>query len=146
MPVRYRSDPELARLSTWPGEIIDEDALTFFTLAEDDQAWLRGFNRNENGLGVAERIVRPPVDALTRRIATARDGARGGRVGRRGAGRRGTRSARLRAAGPGASVVGAQPGGGVGHGGRRRARRVGAHRRGPGRSGCLDSSPAVLDG
>jgi hypothetical protein len=37
MPVRYLSDVELARLSTWPGEIAEEDAVTFFTLAADDR-------------------------------------------------------------------------------------------------------------
>ncbi len=26
MPVRYLSEPELARLRSWPGEIADEDA------------------------------------------------------------------------------------------------------------------------
>jgi hypothetical protein len=31
MPVRYLSDPELARLSSWPDEIADEDAVTYFT-------------------------------------------------------------------------------------------------------------------
>ena len=29
MPVRCLSDPELARLSTWPGEIVDENAVAF---------------------------------------------------------------------------------------------------------------------
>jgi len=42
MPVRYLSDPELARLSTWPGEIADEDAVTYFTLSDADRAWVRG--------------------------------------------------------------------------------------------------------
>ncbi|MGI8723509.1 MAG: hypothetical protein ACR2JG_14960 [Geodermatophilaceae bacterium] len=31
MPVRYLSDPELARLSGGPDEIADEDAVTYFT-------------------------------------------------------------------------------------------------------------------
>ena len=44
MPVRYLSDPELARLSTWPGEITDEDAAIFFTLSDADRSWVRGFN------------------------------------------------------------------------------------------------------
>jgi hypothetical protein len=37
MSVRYLSDVELARLSTWPGEIAEKDAVTFFTLAADDR-------------------------------------------------------------------------------------------------------------
>lgn len=40
MPVRYLSDPEPARLSGWPDEIADEDAVTYFTVSEDDLAWL----------------------------------------------------------------------------------------------------------
>ena len=32
MPVRYLSDPELARLSGWPDEIADSDAVSYFTL------------------------------------------------------------------------------------------------------------------
>lgn len=47
MPVRYLSHPELARLSGWPGEIADADAVTYFTLSADDQSWLAGFNRAE---------------------------------------------------------------------------------------------------
>ena len=53
MPARYLSNPELARLSGWPGEIADADAVTCFTLSADDQSWLAGFNRAENRLGVA---------------------------------------------------------------------------------------------
>jgi Tn3 transposase DDE domain len=45
MPVRYLSEPELVRLSSWPGEIADEDAVTYFTLSADDLSWLAGFNR-----------------------------------------------------------------------------------------------------
>ncbi len=56
MPVRYLSDPELARLSTWPTEIAAEDAVTFFTLSEDDLSRLAGFNRDENRLGVAVQL------------------------------------------------------------------------------------------
>ena len=33
MPVRYLSDPELARLSSWPDEIAVEDVVTYFTLS-----------------------------------------------------------------------------------------------------------------
>jgi hypothetical protein len=35
MPVRYLSKPELARLSGWPGEIADRDAVTYLTLSAD---------------------------------------------------------------------------------------------------------------
>jgi hypothetical protein len=45
MPVRYLSAPELARLSTWPCEIADEDGVTFFTLSDDDRFWLAGFTQ-----------------------------------------------------------------------------------------------------
>ena len=38
MPVRYLSNPELARLSGWPGEIADEDVVTSFTLSAPNQS------------------------------------------------------------------------------------------------------------
>ncbi len=60
MPVRYLSDPELARLSGWPDELADEDAVTFFTLSPDDLVWLAGFNRPENRLGVAVQLSTLP--------------------------------------------------------------------------------------
>jgi Domain of unknown function (DUF4158) len=62
MPVRYLSDPELARLSSWPDEIADEDAVTYFTLSADDLAlaWLEGFNRQHNRLGVAVQLSTLP--------------------------------------------------------------------------------------
>lgn len=60
MPVRYLSDPELARLSGWPDEIAAEDAVTYFTLSEDDLAWVAGFNRPENRLGVAVQLSTLP--------------------------------------------------------------------------------------
>ncbi|MGB8383179.1 MAG: DUF4158 domain-containing protein, partial [Dermatophilaceae bacterium] len=56
MPARYLSDPELARLSGWPGEIADEDAVTYFTRRPIDLSWLAGFNRAENRLGVAVQL------------------------------------------------------------------------------------------
>jgi len=31
------------------GEIADVDAVAYFTLSGDDQSWLAGFNRTENG-------------------------------------------------------------------------------------------------
>ena len=71
MPVRYLSDSELARLSMWPAEIDEQDAVTFFTLAAGDRAWLRGFNRDENRLGVAVQLSLcslhgSPVVSMTR--------------------------------------------------------------------------------
>jgi len=58
---RYRSGVELACLSTWPGEIGEEDAVVFFTLADDDLGWVRGFNRDENRLGVAVQLCTLPA-------------------------------------------------------------------------------------
>lgn len=60
MPVGYLSDPELARLNAWPDEIAAEDAVTYFTLSSDDLAWLTGFNRVENRLGVAVQLSTLP--------------------------------------------------------------------------------------
>jgi Domain of unknown function (DUF4158) len=60
MPVRYLSDPELARLSSWPDEIADEDAVTYFTLSADDLSWLAGFNRQHNRLAVAVQLSTLP--------------------------------------------------------------------------------------
>jgi hypothetical protein len=60
MPVRYLSDPELARLSGWPDEIADEDVVTYFTLAADDVSWLARFNRQQNRLGVAVQLSTLP--------------------------------------------------------------------------------------
>ena len=60
MPVRYLSDPELARLKSWPGEIADEDAVTYFTRSDNDLLWLAGFHRPENRLGVAVQLSALP--------------------------------------------------------------------------------------
>jgi len=60
MPVRYLSDPELARLSSWPEEIAVEDAVTYFTLSAADLSWLAGFNRQHNRLGVAVQLSTLP--------------------------------------------------------------------------------------
>ncbi len=57
MAVRYLSDPELVRLSTWPGEIAAEDAVTFFTLSGNDLSWIAGLNRAEK----PPRCVGPAV-------------------------------------------------------------------------------------
>ena len=56
LPVRFLSDAELARLSSWPDEIAAEDLVTFFTLSPDDLGWLAGFNRDENRLGAAVQL------------------------------------------------------------------------------------------
>jgi hypothetical protein len=60
MPVRYLSDPELARLSGWPDEIADVDAVTYVTLSADDLSWLAGFNRQQDRLGVAVQLSTLP--------------------------------------------------------------------------------------
>jgi hypothetical protein len=60
MPVRFLSDAELARLSSWPDEIAAEDLVTFFTLSPDDLAWLAGFNRDETRLGAAVQLCALP--------------------------------------------------------------------------------------
>jgi Domain of unknown function (DUF4158) len=60
MPVRYLSDPEFARLSSWPDEIADEDAVTYFTLSDADVSWLASFNRQQNRLGVAVQLSTLP--------------------------------------------------------------------------------------
>lgn len=60
MPVRYLSDPELARLSSWPDEIAVEDAVTYFTLSAEDLSWLAGFNRQQNRLGAAVQLSTLP--------------------------------------------------------------------------------------
>ena len=60
MPIRNRSDPELARLSSWPDEIAAEDAVTYFTLSTDDLSRRAGSNRQENRLGVAMELMRLP--------------------------------------------------------------------------------------
>jgi hypothetical protein len=93
MPARYLSDTEFARLGGGPGGIADEDTVTYFTLSADDLAWLAGFNREENRLGVAvqlatlpwlgwilDDLANCPVAALTR--LGARDGDRPGRRAR----------------------------------------------------------------
>jgi hypothetical protein len=90
MPVRYLSDPELARLSGWPDEIADEDAVTFCTLSADELAWLAGFNRAENRLGVAGQLSALPwlgwvPDDLAGRPAAFSALVKRGAVGRPGA-------------------------------------------------------------
>ena len=82
MPVRFLSDAELARLSSWPDEIADEDLVTFFTLTGDDLVWLRTTVRAENRLGAAGIVcsavagldsglddLRPCPEAAVRRLA-----------------------------------------------------------------------------
>ena len=60
MPVRFLSDAELARLSSWPDEIAVEDAVTFFTLSADDLAWLAGFNRPRTGSAPPSKLSTLP--------------------------------------------------------------------------------------
>ncbi len=80
MPVRYLSDPELDRLSSWQGEIAEQDAVTFFTLTGDDLGWVRGFNRDENRLGVAVQLA----PQLPEPFAELGRQATGGRAGEGG--------------------------------------------------------------
>ena len=56
MPVRFLSDAELARLSSWPDEIADEDQVTFFSLTSADLGWLGSHVRPENRLGAAVQL------------------------------------------------------------------------------------------
>ena len=60
MPVRFLSDSELARLSSWPDEIAEHDLVTFFTLTSDEVAWLRGNVRVENRLGATVQLCTLP--------------------------------------------------------------------------------------
>jgi hypothetical protein len=60
MPVRFLSDAELARLSSWPDEIAEHDLVIFFTLTSDDAGWLRGNIRVENRLGAAVQLCTLP--------------------------------------------------------------------------------------
>ena len=60
MPVRFLSDAELARLSSWPDESAEHDLVTFFTLTNDDAAWLSGNVRVENRLGAAVQLCTLP--------------------------------------------------------------------------------------
>ena len=60
MPVRFLSDAELTRLSSWPDEIAEHDLITFFTLTGDDAAWLSGNVRVENRLGAAVQLCTLP--------------------------------------------------------------------------------------
>jgi TnpA family transposase len=81
MPVRFLSDAELARLSSWPDEIAAEDLVTYFTLTGDDLSWLRTTVRAENRLGAAVQLcalpwlgwipddLRPCPEAAVRRLA-----------------------------------------------------------------------------
>jgi hypothetical protein len=56
MPVRFLSDAELARLSSWPDEIADDDLAIYFTLTSDDLGWLASTVQVENRLGAAVQL------------------------------------------------------------------------------------------
>jgi len=60
MPVRFLSDAELARLSSWPDEIADDDLVIYFTLTGDDLGWLASTVRVENRLGAAVQLCTLP--------------------------------------------------------------------------------------
>src|SRR5664280_1965137 len=93
MPVRFLSDAELARLSSWPDEIADDDLTTYFTLTGDDLDWLGSNVRVENRLGAALQLCTlpwlgwipddltacpsPAVDRLATRLGLAGDSVPG---------------------------------------------------------------------
>jgi hypothetical protein len=54
------SDAELARLSSWPDEIADDDLVSYFTLTSDDLGWLGSNVRVENWLGAAVQLCALP--------------------------------------------------------------------------------------
>ena len=56
LPVRFLSDAELARLSSWPDEIAAEDLVTFFTLSPDDLGWLRSIRHAQRFLSAFSGI------------------------------------------------------------------------------------------
>src|SRR5215212_8859899 len=60
VPVRFLTDADLARLSAWPSEIAPEDLVTFFTLTDDDLAWLDTMYRPGNQLGAAVQLCALP--------------------------------------------------------------------------------------
>jgi Domain of unknown function (DUF4158) len=60
MPVRFLSDAELARLSSWPDEIADDDLVSYFTLTSDDLGWLGSNVQVENWLGAAVQLCALP--------------------------------------------------------------------------------------
>jgi len=60
MPVRFLPDAELARLSSWPDEIADDDLVIYFTLTSDDLGWLASTVRVENRLGAAVQLCALP--------------------------------------------------------------------------------------
>jgi hypothetical protein len=47
-------------LAPGPAEIAPDDLVTFFSLTEDDVAWLRAGHRLENHLGVAVQLCSLP--------------------------------------------------------------------------------------
>jgi hypothetical protein len=93
MPVRFLSDAELARLSSWPNDVAPADLITFFTLTADDLAWLGSNARTENRLGAAVQLCALPwlgwipdeltgcppaaVDRLAHRLGLAGEDAAG---------------------------------------------------------------------
>lgn len=60
MPVRFLSEAELARLSSWPDEIAEDDLVTYFTLTSDDLDWLGSTVRSENRVGAAVQLCALP--------------------------------------------------------------------------------------
>ena len=60
MPVRFLSDAELARLSSWPDEVAVDNLVTYFTLTHDDLDWLGANVRVENRLGAGLQFCTLP--------------------------------------------------------------------------------------
>lgn len=56
MPVRFLSDADRDRLSTFPPEVAEEDLVAHFTLSPDDQAIVRRRRREHNRLGFALQL------------------------------------------------------------------------------------------
>jgi hypothetical protein len=57
------SDPELARLRSWPDETADAEAVTYFTLSAEVLSWLVGFKPRaleHDALGVLLRLLQRP--------------------------------------------------------------------------------------
>jgi Domain of unknown function (DUF4158) len=85
----HLSDPKLDRLSSWPGEIIGEDPVTYFTLSDDDMSWLASLNQPENRLGAvvqlsALRRLAPPSTGTLRKTRSHRRSTNSDRLQNRG--------------------------------------------------------------
>lgn len=71
LPVRYLSDAELARLNSWPADIAEHPAVTFFTPTDDDR--VRGSTLGLSA-GLAGRPARRGVVVYLLGFTSARSG------------------------------------------------------------------------